>query len=172
MARVHSKQVDALAPLASKTSILNKAITLRIIKKTLWASVADLRPANTINEQDRLTFITQNLISRSSTMATKELKDFVLVHGKFYFQGSGRVLAHALSMVSMSFLVVIMISVCLGACRGKGIPAWNSQEGWLARKICKVPRISQCRGIFICLGGQGFEIALSGFPLAPCIAFE
>lgn len=57
------------------------------------ATVANLIPAVSINEQDWRTSIIQDLTQPSSTTPEKEMKDFTLINNELYFRGSGEVLA-------------------------------------------------------------------------------
>lgn len=61
---------------------------MRIVKKSLQASVANLIPINLVDEQDSRSSIIQNLIQRSSTVVIKDLKDIITLNGELCFHGN------------------------------------------------------------------------------------
>lgn len=71
-------------------------VDVKVIKKTLWATVADLIPEISIEEQDWRTFLIQKLTQTSFSVVVKGLKDFTLINGKLYSRGNGGVLAQAI----------------------------------------------------------------------------
>lgn len=74
-----------LVTLASKIDVPGEEIDERIIKN-LRATLVDLILDNPFDEQAWRHFIFQNLIHPSSTMATKDLKDFIVVNGSFIIE--------------------------------------------------------------------------------------
>lgn len=65
---------------------------MRIVKKSLQASVTNLIPINLVDEQDSRSSIIQNLIQRSSTVVIKDLKDIITLNGELCFHGNGGML--------------------------------------------------------------------------------
>lgn len=74
-------------------------INVSIIKKTLRTTATDLVPAAITDEQDWRTPNIQKLAHPSTTMVSRDLKDFAVVNSELYRQGGGGVMAQALSMV-------------------------------------------------------------------------
>lgn len=55
MPRAHNKHADTLASMASKIDIPDKAMDVKITKKTFRVTTSDLIPVNPIDKQDWLT---------------------------------------------------------------------------------------------------------------------
>lgn len=95
--RAQNKYVDALATLASKADILEKETNIKAVKKMLRATTTELIPEVIIDKEDWRTTIIQKLIQPSSSIITRELKDFMLKNEELYYQGIGGILARAIS---------------------------------------------------------------------------
>lgn len=59
---------------------------MNVVEKTLRATEADFIPTESIDEQDWHTSVIQNLLQLSSTVATKELKEFTLSTTSYRFE--------------------------------------------------------------------------------------
>lgn len=81
---MHNKHSYALATLASKVDVPDEIVGIKVIKRTLRATAADLVPIDSLDEQDWRGSIIQSLNQPSSTMATKNLQKCVIVNGELY----------------------------------------------------------------------------------------
>lgn len=67
----HTIDMHPLATLASNIDISDEAVDVRVIKKTLRATIVELIPIDPAAEKDWRLSIIQNLIQPSSSVATK-----------------------------------------------------------------------------------------------------
>lgn len=86
MPQAHNKHADALAAVASNIDISDERLMRKFVKKTLGATTSSLIPSNPIDEQDWISSIIHNLIHSPSTMAVKDLNDFIIIIGELHFQ--------------------------------------------------------------------------------------
>lgn len=79
MPQAHSKHADAIATLTLKVDVPDEADDLRILKKTLQATVVDLLPIGPLDEQDWRSSIIEKLKLAISNYGRKSLKIFWLL---------------------------------------------------------------------------------------------
>lgn len=78
---------------------------MRIVKKTLRATITGTILSGLIEKQDWHSSIIHNLNLLSTIGIAKGLKDFMIISGELYLRGSGEVLARALSLTEAKELL-------------------------------------------------------------------
>lgn len=102
--------------------IPEEVANVKVMKKMLRATTTELIPEVLTENEDRRTSIIQKLAQPSSSVITRELKDFVLKNGKLYYRGSGGVLARAISKAEAKTELEHVYDLC---CRDNDISLYR-----------------------------------------------
>lgn len=101
MSRVHNKLAKALTTLASKIDVPEEVVDVRIMKRHCeppqQICFLLIRLINEIGKILSFKILNQP----SSNVAAKDLKNFIVINGKVYFQGSAAALTQAFSLIEV-----------------------------------------------------------------------
>lgn len=145
----------------------------------MWATTVDLLPADPMMNKMAYLYYTESY-SAILYYGRQRIERFVLVSEELYFQGSGGVVAHALSMAEVKEELQrihdlpdsVMISVCIGACIGRSITVLRWPKLLAHKEVMRGARNPSMSGNLYLFMSSVFGDNLYSFLSASFIAFE